>query len=250
LSGACVYSKIFRDISLVGPNAISKNANNVVNSGPSVFIFSQIVDLVNLIRYIRSRDHIDFRFGRQGAPKNFFRIRFSRQPLVRFPKFFQGRVPPDGPNLSSGGHGGRGSNLGSRPPEVKFFCFLCSNRHGSGGRNMPCGDFKWRRPLRAQKLKTKFDETFSRKWCSNILGGVALFRVRPLGGLPSPICPLEILALGTLTKIVFVRGRLPPIRGRYEFWPVCTLAHFFSKSYRQILEISSRSLARTACYRF
>jgi len=138
------FSSFLIDTRLVGPNAISKNANNVVNSGPRVFIFSQVVEFVNLIRYIRPRDHNDFRFGRQGAPNNFFRIRFSRQPLVRFRKFFRGRVSPDGPYLSSGGHGIRGSNLGSRPPQVKFFCFLCSNRHGSGGRNLPCGNFKLR----------------------------------------------------------------------------------------------------------
>jgi len=39
--------------------------------------------------------------------------------------------------------------------------------------------------------------------------------------------PLQILVLETLTKIVFVPGRLLPIWGRYEFWPVCTLAYFF-----------------------
>jgi len=81
-------------------------------------------------------------------------------------------------------------------------------------------------------------------------GGVALFWFHPLGGLPSPIWPSQILALGTLTKIVFVRGRSPPIWGRYEFWSVCTLAHFFSKSARQILDFLSRSLVSTACYRF
>jgi len=81
-------------------------------------------------------------------------------------------------------------------------------------------------------------------------GGVALFWFHPFGGLPSPIWPSQILALGTLTKIVFVRGGSPPIWGRYEFWSVCTLAHFFSKSARQILDFSSRSLVSTACYRF
>ena len=112
------FSSFSIDTRLLGPNAISKNANNVVISGPRAFIFSSIVDLINLIRHIRPRDHNDFRFGRQGAPKNyFFRIRFSRQPLVRFPKFFRGRVPPDGPYLSSWVHGGRVSNLGARPPK-------------------------------------------------------------------------------------------------------------------------------------
>ena len=70
----CVYSKIFRDIPLVEPNAISKNSNNVVISSPRVFIFSGILVPKDSIPYIWSRDLERFRFGREGAPKNFFRI--------------------------------------------------------------------------------------------------------------------------------------------------------------------------------
>jgi len=81
------------------------------------------------------------------------------------------------------------------------------------------------------------------------LRGVALFRVRPLGGLPSLTWPLEILALGTLIKTVFVRGGSPPIWGRYGVWPVCTLAHFFSKSASQILDYFCQSQVRPAYYR-
>ena len=83
-----------------------------------------------------------------------------------------------------------------------------------------------------------------------IFGGVALFRVCPLRGLPSPIWPLLILVIGTLTKIVFVRGWLPPIWGRYGVWPVCSLVHFFSKFLPEILEILSWSIVPTAYYRF
>ena len=40
-------------------------------------------------------------------------------------------------------------------------------------------------------------------------------------------------------KMVFVRGRSHPIWGRYGVWPVCTLAHFFSKFLPVILEFLS-----------
>ena len=98
-------------------------SNNVVNSSPGVFMFSGILVPKDSFSYIWSRGLERFRFGRQGAPEIFFQTRFSRQPLVRFPKFFQGRLPPDELYLSSGGHGGLGSNLGARPPKVKNFVF-------------------------------------------------------------------------------------------------------------------------------
>ena len=80
-------------------------------------------------------------------------------------------------------------------------------------------------------------------------GGVALFWFRPLGGLPSPIWPLEILALGTLTKTVLFGGSRP-IWGRYEFWPVCTLAHFFSSYENFPFAIFCLSTVCTAYFRF
>jgi len=84
-----------------------------------------------------------------------------------------------------------------------------------------------------------------------IFEGVALFRVRPLGGgLPSPTWPLEILGPGTPTKMVFVRGRSPPIWGRYGVWLVCILVHFFSKLWPQILEFLTWSIVPRAYYRF
>jgi len=42
-------------------------------------------------------------------------------------------VPQESLYLSSGGHGGRGSNLGARPPKVNFFNFLYGASPGSGG---------------------------------------------------------------------------------------------------------------------
>ena len=125
------FSSFHIDKAVVGRNAISKNANNVVISRPRLFIFSHNIELVHSFRFIWSRDHNDFRFGRQGARNFFFQTRFSRQPLVRFPKFFQGRVPPDERYLSPGGHVGRGSNLGARPPKVNFFYFFCGTSPAS-----------------------------------------------------------------------------------------------------------------------
>ena len=136
------FSSFHIDKAVVGRNAISKNANNVVISSPRVLILSRILVPEDSFPYIWSRDLERFRFGRQGAPEIFFQTRFSRQPLEISPKFFQGRVSPEGHYLSSGGHGGRWSNLGARPPKVKFFCFLCSNRQGFGGRNLPCADYR------------------------------------------------------------------------------------------------------------
>ena len=78
---ACVYSKIFRDIPLVGPNAISKKLNNVVISGPRVFMFPGIIVPEDSFQNIWSRDLERLRFGRQGAPKFFFQTRFFRQPF-------------------------------------------------------------------------------------------------------------------------------------------------------------------------
>ena len=72
----CVYSKIFRDIPLVGPNAISKKSNNVVISNPTVFIFSGILVPYDSFPQIWSRDRERFRFGRQGAPNFFFKLDF------------------------------------------------------------------------------------------------------------------------------------------------------------------------------
>jgi len=133
---ARAYSKIFRDIPSVGPNAISKKSNNVVISSPRDFIFSRILVPKDSFPYIWSLDLERFRIGRQGAPKIFFRIRFSRQPLVLSPTFFQGRVPPEAHYLSSGGHGVGGQIWGSDPPKNEiFFIFSVVPLPGLGGEN-------------------------------------------------------------------------------------------------------------------
>ena len=60
----CVYSKIFLDIPLVGPNAILKKSNNIVNSSPRVFVFSGILVPKDSFQFIWSRDQDRFWFGR------------------------------------------------------------------------------------------------------------------------------------------------------------------------------------------
>ena len=162
------------DTRLLGPNAISKNANNVVISDPSVFIFSAIVDIINLVLHIRSGYHAHFRFGRQWASKFFFRIRFSRQPFVRFPNFFQGREPPDGPYLSSRGDGVRGQIWGPGPQSKNLFFFYFTKN--------PLHRFSFKRvkrPMSRSSLTLKFK--FSRKWGSKFLGAGHFFEFAPLG---------------------------------------------------------------------
>ena len=119
----------------MGPNAISKKSNNVVISRPRVFMFSAILAPEDSFPYMWSRDLEHFRFGRQGAPKFFFQTRFFRQPFELSPKCFHGRVPLEGLYLSSGGYGGRGSNLGARPPKANFFYFFSGTSPASLARN-------------------------------------------------------------------------------------------------------------------
>jgi len=130
----CVYSKIFTDIPLVGPNAISKNSNNVVNSSPRVLIFSQFLVPDDSFLRMWSRDLITSGLAAKGR-QVFFQTRFSRQPFELSPKFFQGRLPQEGLYLSSEGYGGRGSNLGARLPKVIFFIFFCGTSPASLARN-------------------------------------------------------------------------------------------------------------------
>ena len=116
------FSSFPIDTRSVGPNAISKKSNNVVISSPMDFIFSWILDPYDSFPHIWSRDLKRFRFGRQGAPNFFFQTQFSRQWLELSPKFFQRRVPPNWPYLSSGWHGGQ--IWGPGPPKKKFMIFI------------------------------------------------------------------------------------------------------------------------------
>ena len=120
---ACVYSKIFHDIPLMGPNAILKNSNNVVNSSPRVLIFSGIIVPINLIRYIRSRDHAHFRFGRQGVP-NFFSNSIFSATVRAISEIFSGSCAHWRALLKFRGTWGSGVKFGARPPKWKFIFFI------------------------------------------------------------------------------------------------------------------------------
>ena len=134
LSGACVYSKIFRHFSLThlqwAETHFSKNANNVVISSPRVIIFSYIVDFVNLIRYIRSRDHNYFRFGRQGAPKNFFSNSIFSATLYAISEIFFTVVCVPTALLKFRESRSSGVKLGGQAPEVNFFVFSFFEKTG------------------------------------------------------------------------------------------------------------------------
>jgi len=142
-----------------------------------------------------------------------------------------------------------GGQIWGPGPQSKIFGFFRWYLSRGWGRNLSYGNHSNGGPLWCLKFKKK-SRFFFRENGVQSFGVVALFRVRPLGGLPSPTWPFEILVLWTLTKIVFGRGRSPPIWWRYGVWPVCTLAHFFSKSAGQISEFSTRSIVPRAYYRF
>ena len=72
----CVYSKIFRDIPLVGPNAISKKSNNVVISSPRVFIFSGILVPKDSFPHIWSGDLEPLPVWPPGGAQFFFKVDF------------------------------------------------------------------------------------------------------------------------------------------------------------------------------
>jgi len=186
-----------------------------------------------------------------GGAKVFFQTRFSRQPLELSPKFSRSCAPPpEGLYLSSGGRGVGGQIWGPGPPKWFFFVFFTATVTGLRGEICNAEVIGTGPPFDPWNLKKNIVNKYFEKMEFKIFGGVALFRVCPLRGLPSPIWPLLILVIGTLTKIVFVRGWLPPIWGRYGVWPVCSLVHFFSKFLPEILEILSWSIVPTAYYRF
>jgi len=91
---ACVYCKISRHFTLtplLGRNAISKNANNVVISSPRVIIFSQNIELLHSFPYIWSRDHAHFR---PGGAQFFFSNSIFSATACAISKIFSGSSAP------------------------------------------------------------------------------------------------------------------------------------------------------------
>ena len=61
----------------------------------------------------------------------FFKLDFLGNSQSYLRKFLQGRVPPRSALLKFRGTWGRGSNLGARPPKVKFYIFFCGTSPGA-----------------------------------------------------------------------------------------------------------------------
>ena len=71
--------------------------------------------------------------------------------------------------------------------------------------------------------------------------GRGTFPISPPWGAPFPHLTLGDCGPGDPCKNSFCSGGSPPIWGRYEFWSVCTLAHFFLSYVFKIFEILSQS---------
>ena len=106
---------------------------------------------------------------------------------------------------------------------------------------------RYSRLLWSLKFWKKSIEPFSRKWGSKFLGR-GTFSSSPTWGAPFPHLTLGDFGPSDPDKNCFCSGGSPPIWGRYGVWPVCTLAHFFSKSASQILDFFCQSQVRTAFY--
>jgi len=189
---ACVYSKIFRQIPLTqvywDRTRFRKNANNVVISSPGVFTFLGIWYFLSAFRKYGNMTPTTSALTARGRQR-FFKIRFYRQPLVQYPKFFQGRVPPDGPYWCFGGYGNWVKD-GARRFQVKFICRFCSNRHGSGCKICHAEFLGTGQPFNLWNLNKNLTRRFRENGFQKFWG-VALFHISslPPWGLPSPIWP-------------------------------------------------------------
>jgi len=182
------FSSFFIDTLVVGRNAFSKNANNVVISSPRVIIFSNNIEHFHSFHFIWSPDHAHFRFGRQGAPNIFFSNSIFSATLCPISEIFSGSCAPRRALLKFRGTRSSGSNLGARPPEVNFFVFFSffEKNWSIDFRINVLNDRYWG-PLWSLKFLKKSYLKFSRKWGSKILGAWHFFDFTPLGGsLPPP----------------------------------------------------------------
>ena len=89
----CVYSKIFRDIPLVWPNAISKNLNNVVISSPRVLIFSRTLVPSDSFLLIWSRD-LELPVRPPGGAKLYFSNSIFSATVSVISEIFSGSCAP------------------------------------------------------------------------------------------------------------------------------------------------------------
>jgi len=94
--------------------------------------FQSIVDLFDLIRHIRSGDHSDFRFCRQGAPKNFSSNSIFSATACPISEIFSGSCAPRRALFKLRGSWGSGVIFGGQAPQVKIA------RNGPKGRESDC----------------------------------------------------------------------------------------------------------------
>jgi len=159
-----------------------------------------------------------------GGAEIFFSNSIFSATVKAISEIFSGSCAPRRALLKFRGHGGWGQIWVPGPPKRIFFNFFGGTSPGDGGRNLSYGNHSNGGPLWC--LKFKKNRFFSRKLSSKFLRVGHYVEFAPLGAFV-PTWPLEILVLGTLIIMVFVRGLRPPILGKYGVWPVCTLAHFF-----------------------
>jgi len=158
-------------------------------------------------------------------------------------------MSPEGPYLSSKWHGVGGQIWGPGPPKWKFMIFIVTQFPNVKSEN---GSGCW------QRLGSPFIPEILDIYCGTIFRengvrkfwGWGTFSISPPWGAHFPHLTLADFGPGGPDKNIFCSGGSPTIWGSYGVWPVCTLAHFFSNSDKQILEILNWSIVPTACYRF
>jgi len=207
----------------VGPNEISKKSNNVVISSPRVLIFSYILVPKDSFLHVWSRNLERFRSGRQGATKFFKNLIFSATAWA-ISEIFSGSCAPRRPLLKFRGTWGRGSNLGARSPEWKFFIFFCgTSPWAGGGGNISSGYHSIGGPFDVWNLKKNSSIFFGENWVQ-IFGGWGTLSSSPPSGAFVPHPTLADFGPRDPDKMVFVRGDRPPFGGdmgfgRCALWP-------------------------------
>ena len=156
-----------------------------------------------------------------GGAKFFFSNSIFSATVRAISEFFSGSYVPRGALLKFRGHEAGGQIWGRGPQSENLWFLLSHNSQTLKVKMAPAVD-RDGDPLSSLKFWIYVVERFLEKMRSENVGGVALFRYHPLGGLPSLIWPLEIVVLGTLAKIVFVRGIAPHLG---EIWILVSL-HF------------------------
>jgi len=155
-----------------------------------------------------------------GGAKYFFSNSIFSATVRGISEIFSGSCAPRKALLNFRGTMGWESNLGARPPNVIFFHFFLWYLSRGWGRNLSYKNHSNGGPLWCLKFKKKII-IFFLYWVQSFWGWGTLLSSPPWG-LLSPTWPLQILVLGTLIKMVFVRGIAPHLG---EIWGLASV-HF------------------------